>query len=472
MKIKKLVSFSFGPILGALFGFITLPLLAWYLPPEDVGRFSMLQVVLNLGVMVISLALHQSYVREYNEISDKGQLLAISFWPSIIFLFLIIFLIEVFQISISKLIFGVQDYYLDYAVYAGVFLSLVINSLSHVLRMQERGIAFSLSQIVPRLSLLMFIGAIVTVSTEVGFKEIIFCNILALLCTTLLFIFLIRSDIKQSISSLNNIDLKLLSTMFSFALPLMIGSLAYWLLTTVDRIFIQNYTGYDRLGIYVVAVSIASSVVVVTSVFSTLWHPIVYRWAKEGIDIQNVQTVVDYVFIVVLLIWSLVGMTSGLIGYILPLEYVDVEYLLVVCFSVPLLYLLSETTMVGISISRKSNYAMLASIAALLSSIVFNYLLVPILAEKGAAISSMLSFVIFFVVRTEATCALWKPLDRKKIYVMLLLYVACAAVHSLQAHTSGGIVFLWPILWITTALLYRERINFVINFLIKEKFSN
>lgn len=471
MNIKKLASFSFGPILGALFGFLTLPLLAWYFSPADIGRFSMLQVTLSLGVMFFSLALHQSYVREYNEISDKGNLLALSFWPGVIFLFLIILIIEILKIEISELIFGLSSRHLDFAIYAGLFLSLIVNSLSHTLRMQERGVAFSLTQIIPRISLLLFVLIIINISNDYSFKDIVFSNVLALLLSSLLLIHLVKTDVRLSIQALKNLNWRLLKAMLKFALPLIIGGIAYWVLTTIDRIFIQKYAGFDSLGIYAVAMSIASGAAVLTSIFSTIWHPTLYKWTKDGIEVKSVQNVIDYVFIVVALIWSLVGVVSGSFSFLLPPAYSEVQYLLVACFSVPLLYLLSETTMVGIGISRKSNYAMLASIVALIVSVTFNYLLVPIFAERGAATASMFAFSIFFLTRTEATCFLWKPIKRKKIYFLLSVYIGCSVASTLTQSTHN-MVPIWIILFATTTFLYRERIETAIQYLRKRNATN
>lgn len=463
MRLRKLVSFSFGPLLGAIFGFLTLPLLAWYFSPEDVGKFSMLQVALSLGVMVFSLALHQSYVREYNEVPDKGQLLAISFWPGATFLLLAIMVAEASRINLSKIIFGNSDRYLDFAIYAGLFLSLVINSLSHVLRMQDRGVAFSLTQIIPRMSLLFFIMVVIATFSEYSFRHIVFSHVLALSLSSGLFILLIRSDIKKSILSLKGIDWHLLKTMLNFALPLILGGIAYWALTMIDRLFINKYSGYDRLGIYAVATSIAASATVLTTIFSTIWHPIIYKWAKGDVDISAVQTVVDYAFIIILIIWSLIGITSGLINFALPPIYSDVQHLLTLCFSVPFLYLLSEITMVGIGISRKSNYAMMASVIALIFSITSNYILVPHLAEKGAAISSMLAFSVFFIVRTESTCLLWKPLKRKKIYSLLVIYLAYTTLCSVKELTTFKETIIWILIMGVSMSLYKRRIEYVID---------
>ena len=74
MKAKTILQFSIGPIGAALLSLVTLPFVAWFFSVEDVGRLTMLQVVLSLSVSLFSLAMHQAYVREYHEEDDKQAL--------------------------------------------------------------------------------------------------------------------------------------------------------------------------------------------------------------------------------------------------------------------------------------------------------------------------------------------------------------------------------------------------------------
>ena len=87
MNWKKILGFSLGPFGSAILGACTLPIMAWFSSPEDIGRIAMLQVVINLVVIVSCLGLDQAYGREYHETADQDRqrLFVWVMIPSIVF---------------------------------------------------------------------------------------------------------------------------------------------------------------------------------------------------------------------------------------------------------------------------------------------------------------------------------------------------------------------------------------------------
>jgi O-antigen/teichoic acid export membrane protein len=204
--------------------------------------------------------------------------------------------------------------------------------------------------------------------------------------------------------------------MLHLGIPLIISGLAYWGLTALGRLFLRSYAGFGELGIYAVAASFAGVAIIVQNVFSAIWAPLVYKWSATGVDTTKVDQIIEMVVYVIVAMFALAGLASMLVTYILPPEYERVRYLLVACMAYPLFYTLSETTVVGIGLQRKSIYAMTASIGGLLTAIGANYLLVPQYGADGAAIATAISFWVFLVLRTELAILAWRPLPRLKIY--------------------------------------------------------
>lgn len=52
---NKILGYAIEPIGAALMGFITLPIITWFYSVEDIGRISMLQVMVSFCVMVFTL---------------------------------------------------------------------------------------------------------------------------------------------------------------------------------------------------------------------------------------------------------------------------------------------------------------------------------------------------------------------------------------------------------------------------------
>lgn len=69
--LKKLGSFSVGPIVSAFLGFITVPLVTYFISTEEYGRCSMFTLAQSAAAMLIYLGLDQAFVREYHSFSDR-----------------------------------------------------------------------------------------------------------------------------------------------------------------------------------------------------------------------------------------------------------------------------------------------------------------------------------------------------------------------------------------------------------------
>ncbi len=457
MTLKKIIHFSFGPIGAAGLSFITLPLVAWYFPIESVGKLSMLQVSLSFVIMFFSLAMHQAYVREYHEIEEKSMLLKSVILPGLSILVVITLLIGFLPFSISKVLFNVDSWFISILFIVNVFSGFFINFLSHVLRMQERGIAFSITQIMPKAILLLLLGIIILLNIENSFKNILIISTIAIVFSVFIFSYMTREIWVPAIGS--NIDIKYINKLLNFSLPLVAGSLAYWGLTAMDKFFIRYLSNFEELGIYAMAVSIAGAVSILSTIFSNLWHPTVYKWVKDGVEPVVIQNVIEYMFLGVTFVWSIVGLLSWVVLYFLPNEYNSIEYLVVACVSIPLFYMLSETTVVGIGITKRTMFAMSASVAAFITNAILNYFLIPLYGASGAAIATVISFFIFFMVRTEASAYLWISLPRIKIYLILMCYMVATIIFVLTQAKVQYFYLVWIGLFILSILLYLGKVN-------------
>lgn len=456
MKAKTIVQFSIGPIGAALLSLVTLPFVAWFFSVEDVGRLTMLQVVLSLSVSLFSLAMHQAYVREYHEEDDKQALFKACVIPGLAALLLVSSIILILPFSTSKLLFGIDSALLTFLLLVGVLASFFINFLVHVVRMQERGLVFSATQLAPKLFLLIFISLIMLLNLKADFKTLMLMNTLAVFSSLLVFLCLTKDTWLPALKK--SINVVLLKEMLHFSLPLVAGGIAYWGLTTMDRFFLRSLSGFDQLGVYALAASIAGSVSVVSSIFSNLWHPILYKWAKSEVDQTKVQRVIDNMIILVAFIWSLAGIGSFIVPWFLPIQYQAIEYLLVACIAMPLFYMLSETTGVGIGLTRRSKYSMYASLSAFLVNFLLNFLLIPNFGAAGAALATVLAFFVFFTFKTEASMRLWRKIPRLKMYMIILSYVVATTIMVLTSASLEYFYLVWVVLFTFTCLLYVSRV--------------
>lgn len=448
MNVKKVLNFALGPVGSAALGFITLPLIAWLFTPEDVGKMALLSVVLSFGTLFFTLGLDQAYVREFHESQNKPLLLKTASMPGLILLLFVLFIILAFGPWLSNLVFSIDSTNISWLLAIALFASFLSRFLSLVLRMNERGLAFSMSQLLPKAFVLIIILAYLLFDIAKTFEHLLLANTLAISLACLIFSWNTRSEWQLSINQ--KINQKQLRQVLKFGLPLIFGGVAFWGLTSLDRILLSRWSSYGELAIYSISVSFASAGVIFQSVFSTVWAPTVYKWASKDQGHDKVIVVSRYVLLLVIILFCTAGLLSWVVPFLLPAEYALVQWILVACLAYPLFYTLSETTVVGIGIARKSAYAMLACILASLVNLAFNYLLIPIYGAAGAASSSALSFWAFLIFRTEFSIRVWKPLPRFTLYSFTFLCVFGAILGALFQEQLNYYIYLY---WLGLLLL-------------------
>lgn len=456
MKLSKSLAFSIGPIGGAALTLITLPIVAWLFSPEDIGRLTMLQVTVSFSLLLFSFGLDQAYVREFHEVKDKLGLLKSVFIPGFTILLFVLVGLVFSPWSLSLLLFDIDSLFLTFLLYAAILLSFGSRFLSLILRMQERGLAFSMSQVLPKLLFLLIILGFVWLEAEAVFDNLIMANFLSLLAVFVIYAYNTRIDWLSALTA--KIDKSKQTQMIRYAIPLIGSGLAFWSLTTMDKFFLRSMSGFEELGIYSVAITFAGAALIFQSIFSTIWIPLVYKWVgNDEVNGLVIKSVIDYVTFGVVIIWSLTGLCSWLIVYILPPAYLSVPFILLATIAYPLLYIIADASSVGIGIKRKTMYSLLAAISALVANAAGNWFLIPKFGASGAAMASAIAFFLYFVLVTEASSLLWISFERWRMYSFITVLTVLSLVFNTIALDSLTLVVLSYLVVLLTSLFVFKR---------------
>jgi len=429
MNPKKIAAFALGPLVGALLGFITLPIITWYFSQEDIGRLAMLSVVISFSTLLFSLGLDQAYVREFHETKSKPVLFKTTLLPGLLLLVITLGILLSVDNIISHWLFELDSRLLSLLVAVVILSTFIARFLSLILRMNEQGLAYSMSQILPKLLLILVIGSYVAFSASKNITNLVFANVAATLFVCVIYGWNTRKEWLAGLKG--KIDYTYLKSLLSFGTPLIFGGLAFWGLTATDKILLKELSDFEQLGLYSVAVSFAAAATIFQSIFTTVWGPIVYKWAAAGEGLDKIYKVNRYVLLAVIILFCLAGLFSWVVVLILPSNYKAVQWILISCLGLPLLYMLSETTVVGIGVTRRSGFAMLAALLAFIVNLVGNWWLIPVFGAAGAAVSTCIAFWVFFIARTEFAIYVWKPLPRFLLYSYTFILVVGAIFNTL-----------------------------------------
>lgn len=443
MRPQSILGFAIGPVGSALMGLITVPVVAWLFSPADVGRLNVFQVSMSFALLFAVLGLDQAYVREFHGSETRSRLLLSCFVPGFVLLVAAILVVLFFSSDLAFTLYALADARLLWMTLLAFLVTYVSKFLSLILRMQERGWAYSVSQLLPKLLALGLILSIPAFGLSPTFHTLQGIMVVGLVAAMAVFGWNTRADWLAALRE--RIVWTEMRALLGFGLPLVISGLAYWGLTATSTVTLRRWSTLDELAVYAVTSSFAGAAVIFQSIFATVWAPTVYKWVAQGVDMRKVDDVARHALVVVCLLIVTVGVCSWLVGYVLPTHYRQVKYLLA-CAVVPsLMYTLSEITTVGIGISRRTGWTVWITLAALLTNLLLSWWWVPPYGATGAVLANGVAFFVFFVLRTEVSAALWRQFPRAKLYFMLATLLLLA---SAVAAAGNKLPTVYPILWL------------------------
>ncbi len=431
MQLRNILGFAVGPIGAAILGVISLPATAWMFSAQDLGRIAMLQTLTSLLIILLGLGLDQSYLREYHKARNRPMLFRQVVVPGLVLCAMgSIAVLAIASERLALSIFGSAEASLGYAAMLAVLAAYCSRYFSLILRMEERGLAFSMSQLLPKI---IFLGSLLLIYLCDGhrvFAWLLFAHLSSILATTLIFAWNTR-HVWLNPQVLDADDSLKLRELLGFGLPLMSAGLAFWGLEAIDKVMLRYLGSFADLGVYSVAIGIASVAGTLSVIFTTIWIPTAYRWADEPDCAHRIETVARKLVAAGTLLVCLAGSFSWLLRFFLPQEYAAVQYLVCACMMPPVLYAVAEVTGIGSGINRKSFPVMATAITVSAVNVGANWMLIPQIGASGAAISTAIAYFIFFVLRTEISIRYWAPISRWALYVPIATVTAIAVLFAL-----------------------------------------
>ncbi|WP_338951462.1 lipopolysaccharide biosynthesis protein [Fusobacterium nucleatum] len=426
--IKRFLSFSIGGYINILIGFLIVPITTRMLSPEQYGIFSLIDVIVQILIIATSLSMEQGFVRFFfeEEEENRGKLLYTSLIPFFILGTLAFLLIFIFRKNISIFIVGKNENFIWICLIFAVLFRAVNTFSFLVIRMKQRGNIFSTLTVAIKLFEFIFILILFQYFGN-DYKTLIFSTIFANLMVAIISILF-----ERKVWNLKNLkflkDCKITKKeLFNFSYPLILTMALNWLFASLDKITIRTFSNLNEVGIYSGAFKIVALLSVIQSGFSTFWTPTALEhYTKNPEDTKFYKKANDYLSLIFFLLGIGILLTRDIIGLLLGTKFYNSIFVMPTLVFIPIMYLLSETTMIGIGFKKKTKYFLYVSIIASISNFIGNLLLVPYLGAKGAAISTGISYIIFFSARTYFSNKLINfGFNLKRIYVitfLMLLY--------------------------------------------------
>src|SRR5436190_546063 len=191
----------------------------------------------------------------------------------------------------------------------------------------------------------------------------------------------------------------LLRQMNHFGMPLVPSALALWAINFIDRIFVAHYKGQAEVGVYSVAVRIASAIVFLMIAFRLAWPAFAYSIEDDREAKRAYSYVLTYLLFVCCWLSVALGVLAPWLVHLLARgtgfgRAADAVALLAFAATA---YAGYTVVAIGIGRARQTQFNWVVSGIAAVINIVLNVILIPPYGMIGAAISTAAAYLALFL---------------------------------------------------------------------------
>lgn len=239
----------------------------------------------------------------------------------------------------------------------------------------------------------------------------------------------VKSKLYKKYRPLGN-DKLLRSAMIRYSIPLMPTTIMWWIINVSDTFMVRAIHGSDANGIYSFAYKFPNLASIVVGIFLQAWH-------MSAITERNSRKISDFYtkvfgFMQTVMFIAVAGIMLVLRPIIMPFfgsEGFESAYFYVPCLLGAVLFQCSSNFMGSIyEASNKTTHSFISSVIGAVMNIVLNFLLLKPMGIIGAAIATLVSYIVVFAYRViDTRKLLYMEINYRKTFLNLFLLV-CMAV--------------------------------------------
>ena len=465
--LKHFAIIGMGSMLSMVFGFFTTPIITRIIDPADYGQYSIFTMYSNLLLMALCIGLDQAMVRyfyEDNSIGYKQTLLKNCIILPIIFtvttsvVAILLYDFGVFEFEFNKIVLFLLCFYT---------LILVIYRFSLLLlRLQYKSKLYSFLSVLQK-GVYIVVALVLLFLTD--FSQELSLIVATVFATTVCLITSILSEreiwkfrsTEVTFDNLKKIDL------IKYGYPYIATMGIMSIFQALDQLSLNYFCSYHEVGIYASTMTLVHVFNIVQTTFNTLWTPMaVEHYTNDKEDRSFFQKGNRIITVIMFFIGFSLILVKDVFTLLLGEEYREAAMILPFLIFNPIMYTISETTVSGLVFMKKSNMQVLVAAGACLTNAIGNYILVPILGYKGAAISTGISYIVFFSLRTLfSNKYFYVDFGLKRFSILTMLAVLYAFYNTFVKFNYLCIVFYIMIILIMFTL-YKDTIVWGIKYII------
>jgi O-antigen/teichoic acid export membrane protein len=392
---KHTAVYGLGGLISRILAVLLLPLYTSYLGPSGFGKIETVVAFTTVLVILLRMGISSAFFRFYFDSKDEQHrtlVVRTSFWFTITMATAGLVAGWALADPLAHALRLGDDPWLVRAAFVGLWAQMNYEQLTSLFRVEERSTAFVVASVA---NVLITVGATVllVVVLDKGPTGAVVGNFIGTLTVYVVLLGYRRYQLGLQFSR------DLLRQMNRFGMPLVPSALALWAINFIDRIFIAHYKDQAEVGVYSVAVRIASAIVFLMIAFRLAWPAFAYSIEDDREAKRTYSYVLTYLLFVCCWLSVALGVLAPWLVDLLapkPAFQRAADAVALLSFAATA-YAGYTVVAIGIGRARQTQFNWIVTGIAALINVVLNVILIPPYGMIGAAIATVAAYVALFV---------------------------------------------------------------------------
>jgi O-antigen/teichoic acid export membrane protein len=428
-------AYTASSVLSKLIAVFLLPIYTHYLTPADYGAAEVMLASVIAASIVVRLGIIEAILRFYYLPNERSPAVVSTGFASLFWGATIVSLILLpIAGPISQALLGHEDAGLARLAILGLWAQTLYEYALTLLRLDERAKAYFGITIVNVLITIPFTVFLIVVEGERASGILLGTYATGAAVTVWM---LWRERRRLALVP----DRPLLRRMFRFGLPTMPAELSLYSLNFIDRIILARMAGLAEVGLYALAVKFAQAMQVLVRGLQLAWPPLAYSIQDDDEARRVYSSIFTWFAAVLAFAASGLWLESRWIVRLLAAPDFFPSYQAIGLLATGIaLYGLYLAMVVILGRTGRTEFSFPATIAAVVTNVILNLVLVPSHGIVGAGVALVGSYVIVLALMYAFTQRLFPvPYEWRRLALVLFSAAALVAAGELLLPTSGAI---------------------------------
>ncbi len=435
--VKKLLGFSFSSWITAIATLIITFVSTSIYNVYDLGKINFFISVVTIMCPIFSLGLDQGYLRFYTELSAND----IKKTFNIMLFFIMACITTIFVITkpfwdvFAEFLVGANNELFIISLYVSIACLIILNFLSLPYRANGNVGLYTLVALCYSLCLK---GAyFFSIPFEVSYNIAIYTYAVVIMMVTAIVIIMNRHFFSLNFIS---VDVKCLKEIISFSIALVPVTVISLLNNYLPQFILKSNNGFEAIGLYTVAVTLASCINVIQSGFNVFWAPFAYEnYLKNSDALKRIH---EYLVLGMTSLCILIVIIQDFVLAMFDDRYCCISLFLPFLILTPYTYTIGETTQIGINISKKTYIHIYIHLCSLVITMALSKALIPNMGISGAAIAAGTSSLVALFLKTYFGNKYYRSVEKYENLIFCVGTYYCIATINYYFHNDLFVKYL------------------------------